>query len=228
MVSSGQQALTSKPALLKKGNEPFQEGQEYLAMKELGDCHNGAGNYVRAAECYRQAAQLQPNKPDAYVALGASAVAAEDWPTAQSAFGKACDLGATNAEVYSGLALVCQRRGQFSQAFDWYLKCLEKDCDNLMALLGLFQASCQMGTFAKIIRYLEVYLDIHPRDSSVMFCLATLYAREGRLHDARRAVLQVLVAEPQKDEARQLLAQIENHLLGPSPAQAYRPGAATT
>ena len=101
-----------------------------------------------------------------------------------------------------------------------HLKCLELDADNLVALLGLFQASVRMGTFAKVIRYLEIYLDRHPGDVAVLFCLATLYARDGRLEEAREALLSVLALEPDKKEAVELLRQVRAGLAGRRGAEA--------
>jgi cytochrome c-type biogenesis protein CcmH/NrfG len=43
----------------------------------------------------------------------------------------------------------------------------------------------------------------------VLFCLATLYAREGLFPQARQALDTVLTLEPGRAEARQLLAQVE-------------------
>ena len=93
-----------------------------------------------------------------------------------------------------------------------YLRCLELDTDNLIALLGLFQTSCQMGTFCKIIHYLQVYLDRHPSDASVLFCLASLYVKEGDLESARRTLNAVLEIDPDKSEALSLLAEVQEQL----------------
>ncbi|MCK4625641.1 MAG: hypothetical protein KAV00_10050, partial [Phycisphaerae bacterium] len=102
-----------------------------------------------------------------------------------------------------------QQRAEYAKAFDMYLKCLELDTDNLVALLGLFQTSCKMENFSQIIHYLEIYLAGHHDDTSVLFCLASLYAKEGRLSDARQAVMEVLALEPNKPEAVELLGELE-------------------
>ena len=133
---------------------------------------------------------------------------------AQRFFETARDLQPECGEAYGGLAIIHQKRLDHSAAFEMYLKCLELDTDNFMALLGLFQTSCEMGTFSKIIHYLEVYLIRNPADTSVLFCLATLYAREGRLHEARRATLEILAHEPDKEGAAELLAELDDALAG--------------
>jgi cytochrome c-type biogenesis protein CcmH/NrfG len=131
---------------------------------------------------------------------------------ARQAFDIARKLDPACAEAYGGLAMTLQQTEDYAGAFEMYLKCLELDTDNLVALLGLFQTSCQMGTFGKIIHYLEIYLDRHPGDTSVLFCLATLYAREQRLADAQQALTTVLVLDPGKPQAVNLLAEVRQKL----------------
>ena len=69
-----------------------------------------------------------------------------------------------------------------------------------------------LGTFAKIIHYLEIFLDKHPGDTAVLFCLATLYAREDRLAQAQDLLRAVITLDPDKTEAINLLAEVEELL----------------
>ena len=187
-------------------------GQRFDVLMELADCHAALGDLDRAHCCYRQAARLEPGRPEPHVGLGVVGVQLDRLDDAEDAFDAAARREPTCAEAYGGLAMVRQRRGDHAGAFDMHLKCLELDTDNLVALLGLFQTSCQMGTFAKIIHYLEVYLGRHPGDTSVLFCLATLYAREGHFAGARDCLLDVLALEPGKAEAEQLLDAVRREL----------------
>ena len=102
-----------------------------------------------------------------------------------------------------------QQIQEFSEAFDHYLKCLELDIDNLTALLGLFQTSCLMGSFSKVIHYLEVYLDMHPDDTSVLFCLATLYMKDSSLFQSKKTLLDILRIEPENIDSANLLEEVE-------------------
>ena len=93
-----------------------------------------------------------------------------------------------------------------------YLKCLELDTDNLIALLGLFQTSCQMGSFAKVIHYLKLYLNMHPDDTSVMFPLAALYMKDGRLEQSKKILSKLLTLDPDNKNAADLLEEVEHGL----------------
>jgi len=92
------------------------------------------------------------------------------------------------------------------------MKSLELDGDNITALLGLFQTSCKMGSFAKVTYYLEVYLRMHQSDISVMFSLAALYMRDGRLEQAKGMLLDLLALDPNNKDAANLLEEVEHNL----------------
>ena len=165
-----------------------------------------------ARQCYEQAASLEPDRAEPYVGLGVVALQKEDLTNAEIAFKVAIRLEPRCARAWCGLGMVAQSRKDFAQAQEHYLRSLEYDSDNLTALLGLFQSSCQMGSFARVIHYLEVYLEMHPGDTAVMFCLATLYVRDSRFQDARKLLRDVLVIAPENTDAVNLLEEVENKL----------------
>jgi Flp pilus assembly protein TadD len=186
--------------------------QRYEALKELGDCNASVGNYEQAQECYEKAATLAPDEAGPYVGLGVVALQRDLLDDAEIAFRVACRLDTSCAKAYSGLAMVAQAKGDFKAAFEMYLKCLELDTDNLTALLGLFQASCQMGSFADVIHYLKTYLNMHPGDCSVMFTLAALHVKEGRPDEAKALLKDLLTLEPTNKDAANLLEEVEHNL----------------
>jgi cytochrome c-type biogenesis protein CcmH/NrfG len=67
-----------------------------------------------------------------------------------------------------------------------------------------------MGSFERVIDYLNIYLDKHPGDTAVMFCLATLYVKEHKPQQARQLLESVLIFEPNNDDARNLLEEVEH------------------
>jgi Flp pilus assembly protein TadD len=200
----------------------------YKNLKDLGDYHAAIGDLKHARLSYRQAASVAPKEAQPHLDLGALAVREGKFRQAKEHYRQAIELTPSSAEAYGGYAVACHQLNEFSAAFEAYMKCLELDQDNLVALLGLFQTSCQMGTFAQITKYLEIYLQGHADDTAVLFCLATLYARDSRFTEARKTVLKVLSLEPDKPEAMKLLKQIEKklpyegHLDEPSPSANHR------
>lgn len=186
--------------------------QHYDVLQELGDCYASIGNYEQAQQYYEKAALIAPDEPRPYVGLAVVALQQNLLDDAEIAFRVACRLDPACAKAYAGLAMIAQQRGDYKPAFDMYLKSLEIDTDNLTALLGLFQTSCQMNSFEKVIHYLEVYLDMHPGDTSVMFTLAALHMKEGRLEQARKILSDILTLDPANKDAANLLEEVEHSL----------------
>jgi len=106
---------------------------EYEGLQELGDCYASVENYTQAKLCYEKAANLAPDEPGPYVGLGVVALQENHFDDAEIAFRVACRLDAACAKAYAGLGMVAQQRTDYKQAFEMYLKCLERDQDNMIA-----------------------------------------------------------------------------------------------
>jgi len=196
----------------ESGTEEHNCTQHYEVLQELGDCYTTIGNYEQAQHYYEKAASLGPDEPGPYVGLGVVALQKGQLDDAEIAFRVACRLGPDCAKAYTGLAMVSQQREDYQQAFELYMKSLELDSDSIAALLGLFQTSCQMGSFANVIHYLEVYLNMHPGDTSVMFSLAALYMKDRQLEQSKKVLRDVLALDPGNQDAANLLEEVEHRL----------------
>ncbi len=186
--------------------------QHYDVLRELGDCYTSVGKYEKARECYDKAAVLAPDEAGPYIGFGVIAMQTGELADAETAFKVARRLDPECSKAYCGLAMICQQRADAAEAFDLYLKSLELDSDNLTALLGLFQSSCAMGSFSKVIYYLQVYLDEHPGDITVMFCLATLQLKDKQPQKAKELLLNVLALDANNTDAANLLEEVEHTL----------------
>ncbi|HUV40165.1 MAG TPA: tetratricopeptide repeat protein [Sedimentisphaerales bacterium] len=184
----------------------------YEVLQHLGDCYIAVDNYGQAGKCYEKAASLCPDLPQPYVGLGLTALGNNKLDDAEIAFRVARRLDGNCAKAYAGLAAVAHQRADYKLAFRMYLKCLELDTNNLAALLGLFQTSCRMGSFEQVIYFLRVYLRMHPGDTSVMFCLATLYIKQDDLQQSQRLLKDILVLDAANRDAADLLEEVEHNL----------------
>jgi tetratricopeptide (TPR) repeat protein len=186
--------------------------QHYELLQELGDCYAVVGNFVQAQQCYDKAANLCPDEPGPYVGMGVVSLQQNHLDDAETAFRVACRLGPKCSKAYLGLGMVEQQRADYRKAFDMFLKCLELDSNNLVGLLGLFQVSCQMGSFEKVTYYLKSYLNMHPGDISVMYPLAALYMRDGRLEESKLFLRNILALDDKHKDAISLLEEVEHKL----------------
>ncbi|MBN2183268.1 MAG: hypothetical protein JW715_15260 [Sedimentisphaerales bacterium] len=199
--------------MTKKNTEQDNDStQHYDILQELGDCHTSVGDYIKAQQFYEKAAILCPDEAGPYVGLGVVAMQKNLLDDAETAFKVACRLDKNSARAYAGLGLVAQQRHHYKKAFDMFLKCLELDTDNLIGILGLFQTSCQMGSFEKVTYYLETYLNMHPGDVSVMYPLAALYMKDGKLEDSKKMLLDILSLDRNHRDAAYLLEELEHNM----------------
>ena len=53
---------------------------------------------------------------------------------------------------------------------------------------------------------------MHPGDTKIMFCLATLYMKDGRLNEAKKVLSGILASEPDYTNAANLLEEVEHQL----------------
>ncbi len=196
----------------KNEDQEHDSTQHYEALQELGDCHTSVGDYVQAQRYYEKAAVLCPDEAGPYVGLGVVAIHKSQIDDAETAFKVACRLDNKCAKAYAGLGLVAQQRGDYKRAFDMFLKCLELDTDNLIGILGLFQTSCQMGSFEQVTHYLELYLNMHPGDVSVMYPLAALYMKDGRLEKSQKVLQDILTLDRNHRDAAYLLEEVEHSM----------------
>ena len=199
---------------IKQNNvdEQHDSTQHYEVLQELGNCYTSVGNYSQAQQYYEKAAILSPDEAGPYVGLGVVALQKNLLDDAEIAFRVACRLNVNCAKAYAGFAMVAQQRADYKQAFEMYLKSLELDTDNLIALLGLFQTSCQMGSFAQVIHYLEMYLNMHPGDTSVMFPLAALYMKDGKFAESKNILQNLLILDENHKDGANLLEEVEHSL----------------
>jgi len=196
--------------------------QHYEVLMELGDCHTSIGDYHEAQMFYEKAAVLCPDEAGPYVGLGVVDLQKNLIDDAETAFKVACRLDNKSAKAYTGLGMVAQQRRDYKTAFDMFLKSLEMDTDNLIGLLGLFQTSCQMGSFEKVTYYLETYLNMHPGDISVMYPLAALYMKDGKFEDSKKVLSDILTLDHNHEDAANLLEEVEHNI-----AQARQAGVST-
>jgi len=193
-------------------NQQHDSTQHYEILQELGDCYCSMGDYSRAKQYYENAAILGPDEASPYVGLGVVALQNNELEDARMAFQVACRLDSTCAKAYAGLGMAAQQKNDYRYAFDMYLKSLELDSENLIGLLGLFQTSCQMGSFEQVTHYLKMYLDMHPGDTSVMYPLAALYMRDGKIEESQCILRDILILDPDNKDAANLLEEIEHNL----------------
>ena len=181
----------------------------YDLILELGACYLAIGKYDLARECFDKAANMMPSDPEPYVGLGEVSLRKELFQDAKLPFETALRFDEGCAEAYCGLGKAYQQLGNITKAFEMYQRCYKQNKDGARYLLGLFQVSCQLGKFSCVTEYMEDYLVRHPDDTSIMYCLITLYLRSELFCKARDMLTDYLVLEPSNENATTIFRELE-------------------
>ncbi len=193
-------------------NIPVKSRWNFDTLMELGDLCVVAGDCDRANAYYQQAAQINPNQAQVYVRMGALAMEQKCYDQAESYYLNAIEIDPQNSKAYCGLGIVCQHQHNCRRAADMFEKALAVEPDNLNAILGLYQTSVHMDCFDQIKLYLETYFEKHPDDVSILFCLATICAREKYFQHAVKLLNRILTLDPTYSEAEDLLEEVHHEI----------------
>jgi tetratricopeptide (TPR) repeat protein len=101
------------------------ENSIYELYRHAGLSYSYSGNYKRSLEYYQLAADSFPEYPLAYIDKGYILTYSNQYDEAEVSFKKALTPGNENFDAVWGLAYFYQQKGDFTNAIDCYLKCLE-------------------------------------------------------------------------------------------------------
>jgi len=152
------------------------EPESAAAWAALGDRLWSHGWNSEAAECFRQAATLEPKEP---LWPYREAQSSPDQGSQSDAFRKAVDLDPAYppAQVYLGERL--WQQGDLEGARDHYQRALDLDPDLGHALLGLGRIELQQDEVDDAREHLELAAELLPGHAPVHHALAQLWMRLG-------------------------------------------------
>ena len=88
---------------------------------------------------------MRPDSSDAVRGLAALALEQQDYEEAYNLHRKLLELGERGPELYYNAGLICQKRGQSSDAVGFYQQALNEDPQFAEAMLNLGHALMAMG-----------------------------------------------------------------------------------
>jgi tetratricopeptide (TPR) repeat protein len=177
--------------------------------QELGECYAALGDAQAAALNFSEAQALFPFSPRPYTGLARAAGLEGRWEQAQTYFFKALELQPESDEAVSGLGTALLQTGRKVAAWDAFHQALEINPDNQEGLLGLARAAEEPEQLSLASERLERYLATHLVDFPVLFSLAELLARQGKISEAREALGKVLLFQPDHREGLALKEKLD-------------------
>ncbi len=199
--AKGAYSALRKPAFV--GEKKMSNQLDYEINKELGECYLFMGDFDKAEEYYRKAANSNTQSAAPYMGLATVAVQRSELDKALVLYQKAAAVEETD-KALCGIGLVLMEQGQHEGAFEHFSRALNKNAENIVALNCLVREAYQLGCVENVLPYLEDTLRTGTEAEAVRVTLAGCLIYLGRSEDARQHLETVLGANPANNNAKEL------------------------
>lgn len=176
---------------------------DYEINKELGECYLFMGDFDKAEEYYRKAADNSATQVDPYLGLATIAMQRGELDTAYILYTKAASVE-SNDKALTGMGMVEMERGMTDQAYAHLREALAMNPENLVGLNCIVRLGYHFSRLDDVLPYLENYLSLVPGKNNVRTTLAGCLISLGRSSEAMPHLEAVLENDPANPEARAL------------------------
>lgn len=180
---------------------------DYEINKELGECYLFMGDFDKAEEYYRKAANNNAESAAPYMGLATVAVQRAELDKALVLYKKAAAVEESD-KALCGIGLVYMEQGVHEEAFSHFARALGKSAGNMVALNCLVREAYQLARVEEVLPYLEAALDACEEAEAVRVTLAGCLIYLNRGDEARQHLELVLGANPANNNARELFASM--------------------
>lgn len=174
-----------------------------------GDKLLKTGQAAEAYAYYRRALTEAPRFGRAYRSCGVVGLVEKEYSKAKGHFEEALSIDGNDVKSLVGIGSAFWGQGQTEQSYKWYIEALRRAPDDLNALHGLIQASYALNRFESLQPALVGYVQRHPQDKEMRFCLAGCLFKQMKLVEAKQAIGEILAVDPNFNGALQLRTAIE-------------------
>ncbi|MBR3664583.1 MAG: tetratricopeptide repeat protein [Desulfovibrio sp.] len=176
---------------------------DYEINKELGECYLFMGDFDKAEEYYRKAAENNTESAAPYMGLATVAVQRSELDKALVLYKKAASVEASD-KAYCGIGLVYMEMGEHEEAYTWFTKALDLTANNVVALNCLVREAYHLNRVDMILPYLEGAISTSPEGEAIRVTLAGCLMSLGRLDEARTHLETILAFNPSNTNAKEL------------------------
>jgi tetratricopeptide (TPR) repeat protein len=165
------------------------------------------GRLERACDMARAAAQMAPERPEAYVVWGRALASANDLDHATEQFERARQLGSRDRELYLELSSIYDVTRAYDKAIGVYRDWLGTNPGDAEMHQELGLTHLLIEHFAEAAESLRSALALRPDDLQIRQDLGHALLRQGDLTAAATELERVLAVDAKRPEALRLLAQ---------------------
>ncbi len=180
---------------------------EFLVLE--GDLAGAASIYEGILDKDRRCARALCGK-------GALVADAQRWGEAKALFEEAMQAEPGYDVALAGLGLCAMVGNQEETAFDLFMQAAKKNPENHRAIFGVLQLGYPLQRFREIEDLLNAYLELHPASIDMLYSLAGVLFKQGKVSQARMEVEKILLFEPQNERALELQKIIQDKQISSS------------
>ena len=178
------------------------------ALAISGDCLMKKGETDSAAGKYQKAIELD-NSASALIGMGALNIMRSDFTQAAHFFKKAVAIDGDNDRAVCGLGIALFNLGKKEEGFERFVNALLINPENEVALTMLVKAGYALNKLDAVESALKRFLALHSANVEILFSLAGVRFRIGKMEKAREALEKVLLFDANHKNARELYEKIE-------------------
>ena len=180
---------------------------DYEINKELGECYLFMGDFDKAEEYYRKAAESSTENAAPYMGLATVAVQRAELDKALVLYKKAADVE-VNDKALCGIGLVYMEKGEHEEAYSWFTKALDLTATNVVALNCIVREAYHLNRVEMILPYLENAISTSPEGEAIRVTLAGCLMSLGRMDEAKSHLEAILAFNPSNTNAKELFASM--------------------
>jgi|GEM_PF-1526468 len=174
-----------------------------------GHCLLKQGKLDEAERCYQKSHILDRASEKPYLGLGSVELMKKNYAVAEQYYRKALEKKNTSDKAHLGLAVIKMEEGDFDRAFDEAKRALDLRIENQQAMLVLIRSGHQCRRLNETAKYLADFSSLHPANVEVLFTLAGILYKTGRVDEALSTARKILLFEPENEAALNLLQELE-------------------
>ncbi|MFM6853422.1 MAG: tetratricopeptide repeat protein, partial [Sphingopyxis sp.] len=202
-----------------QGPVPRSDGAR--AMRIAGTAQYQLGRADVARQSLNAATRMGADDPANWIALAKFRLAEQDVVGADGAADEAWRRGPQSAAALAIKADVVRTRGGPVVAIPWYRAAVERDPDNVPAMLELAASLGDAGRYREMLSPLRRAADLEPRNPRALFLQAVVAARGGELPLARTLLNRIGGADADVPAVLQLRAATALALETPREAEGF-------
>ncbi|MDP6388159.1 MAG: glycosyltransferase, partial [Candidatus Pacebacteria bacterium] len=195
--------------MYKDAESKFPEDEGPLL--KLGACMLATKKIEESEKYYKKAERLSPISSKSVAGLGFVEIQKGNLNVAADYFQKAIARDSSNDIAIYGEGLCLWVSGEKNKAFQKYCEALDINIENMQALTSLTEVAYDLGSFEAVKKYFTEYITLHPANLNMLFSLAGIQFKLGEIKEAKKNLENILIFDPNRTDARQLLKIIEGH-----------------